>query len=1148
MGVVGPNGCGKSNIIDAVRWVLGESRASALRGDSMQDVIFNGSLQRSPVARASVELMFDNSMGKAAGQWSRYAEISVRRVLDRSGESSYFINGTHVRRRDIQDIFMGTGLGPRAYAIIEQGMISRIIEAKPEDLRIFLEEAAGISKYKDRRRETEHRLSDTRENLARVDDIRQELGSQIEKLENQAEVARRFNELNKERTGKQNALWLIRKLDAKSDAARHSRDIEQSTLQLEADMARLRETERIVEETRVEHYAAGDVANAAQGALYQANSEVARLETEIRHIADTRARLDQQRVQLASQASDSQRQSEELQEAEELWLARADEARAKIEGLQTSHAEEAAKLPVFEKEYRDSQHKLQLCRESVSRVEQARSLELAHVSHAEKTISSLTARLERLQTEHAALPPAPNDDIDLAQTQIEKAGEELSISTEKLSHAEALRSGLLSSRVSAQDAAQRAERELSALQAKLNVLTTLQRRVGDSESIHGWLEVNDLLNNHRLWQQISVEAGWETALESVLRERLNALEVIDEAALDNLVASPPPIRSAAYAASAEHVEPSHAMAPGYRRLDECALAKDVQAAQALKDWLSGYYASESVPSAEERSLLPHGAVLVTRDGHQFSRAGVTFFSADSDESGVLARQREIEGLDQSIAQAGVEAARATEALREAESRIEENDFALAELRGLAASIRQKLHELELDEVRLRQAMSRRDERANSIEREIADLEAQANHERESRSASEERLTELVSELEHARDALADASHAYALIEGGLSEQRNRVAESDKALQAAVFQLRECEVKLEEIGRSLRTAKDQSDSAISRIAAIDLELSTLQDDQLKISIQAALERRVACERSLAEARAKHEGVGELLRSNEVERQSIEQRLQPLRDKLAELRLKEQAARLAYEQFSSLLLEAGADEELVATEIREGQRPGPLQSEITRLANAIAELGPINMAALDELVASQERKTYLDAQSSDLAQALETLESAIRKIDRETRDLLKTTFDAVNSQFSQMFPALFGGGEARLEMTGEEILDCGVQVIARPPGKKNSTIHLLSGGEKALTAISLVFSMFQLNPAPFCLLDEVDAPLDDANTGRFCDLVAKMAQQTQFLYISHNKITMEMASHLIGVTMQEQGVSRVVAVDMEQALQLREPLAA
>ncbi len=1145
VGVVGPNGCGKSNIIDAVRWVLGESRASALRGDSMQDVIFNGSLQRSPVARASVELMFDNSLGKAAGQWSQYAEISVKRVLERNGDSSYFINGTHVRRRDVQDIFMGTGLGPRAYAIIEQGMISRIIEAKPEDLRIFLEEAAGISKYKDRRRETEHRLSDTRENLARVDDIRQELGAQIEKLERQAEVARRFNELNSERTSKQSMLWVLRKRDAENEATRHALDIEQSILQLEADTAKLRETERILEQTRSAHYAALDSANAAQGALYQENSEVARLESEIRHIAGTRSGLERQRSQLIAHSADTERQSAELQDAEALWTARNEKAHDRIASAQAIHDLESGRMPAAEQGYRAAQAALQAQREGLSRTEQAHGLEQAHLAHAEKTLASLVQRRERLKDEHASLPAVASEEIERIELELSGVLEEMLEKERLLTDLTESRTQLLAERVEAQSRLQVLEREMSALDAKHATLSRIQQETDDNESIHSWLEANSLVHRTRLWQQVSVEAGWDFAIESVLRERLHALQIDQGEDIDKLLLSPPPARVAAYSPA----EPSDSpFADGFRPLSSLLRTRDASVRGVIQSWLAGFYAVQEVPDFRTRQQLPVGVVLVTREGHQFNRSGVSFFAPDPADTGVLARQREIESLDVSRKSLVESIAEANEIMSGAASRVESNETTLSDVRALTASLKQRLHEIQIAEVGLKQSQARRQERAAKIESEIGDIESLTRGEQDARDAARERLENLEEKIELARATLTEAGKAHLDAEQRLSEQREALIRADRDVQNAQFQARECEVKLEEIARSLRTTLEQHGAAVARTAAIESELSVLQDDELKKALQSALELRVACEHTLAEARAKLEAIGEILRSSEEERQAIEIRLQPVRDRISELRLKEQAARLAFDQFSTLLLEAGADEALVAADIKEGQRPGSLQGEITRLANAISELGPINMAALDELTASQERKAYLDAQSTDLAQALETLESAIRKIDRETRDLLKTTFDAVNGQFSQMFPALFGGGEARLEMTGEEILDCGVQVIARPPGKKNSTIHLLSGGEKALTAISLVFSMFQLNPAPFCLLDEVDAPLDDANIGRFCELVGKMAQQTQFLYISHNKITMEMASHLVGVTMQEQGVSRVVAVDIGEALKLREPLAA
>jgi len=403
VGVVGPNGCGKSNIIDAVRWVLGESRASALRGDSMQDVIFNGSSLRKPVARASVELFFDNSLGRAAGQWSQYAEISVKRVLQRDGESSYFINNTHVRRRDVQDIFLGTGLGPRAYAIIEQGMISRIIEARPEELRVFLEEAAGVSKYKERRRETEHRLADTRDNLARLADIRQELGSQIERLEKQAEVARRYNELSADRAQKQNLLWLLRRNEAEAEAQRHARDIERAATELESETARLREIERDLEQARSEHYASGDALSAAQGELYGVNADVSRLETEIRFVADTRQRLDAQLAQLRAQR-DAGRQSEvEQRDARLTWEARLRESREALEQARRKHAEEQVKLPQTEQAARLLQGRIAGERERIAQAEQAFQVEQTHLEHAGKTLQGLEQREERSLAERAEL-------------------------------------------------------------------------------------------------------------------------------------------------------------------------------------------------------------------------------------------------------------------------------------------------------------------------------------------------------------------------------------------------------------------------------------------------------------------------------------------------------------------------------------------------------------------------------------------------------------------------------------------------------------------------------------------------------------------------------------------------------------------------
>ncbi len=1141
VGVVGPNGCGKSNIIDAVRWVLGESRASALRGDSMQDVIFNGSSLRKPVARASVELMFDNSLGRAAGQWSQYAEISVKRVLQRDGESSYFINGTHVRRRDVQDIFLGTGLGPRAYAIVEQGMISRIIEAKPEELRVFLEEAAGVSKYKERRRETEHRMADTRENLARVSDIRQELGSQIEKLEKQAEIARRYNELSSERANKQNLLSLLRRNEAGAEAQRHQREVERSVTELEAETAQLREIERRLEQARADHYACGDALNAAQGELYGANAEVARLETEIRFVAETRQRLETQLVQLRAQHDTGQRQESELREAARTWQERLAQSREGLERARQKLGEEQAKLPQAEQAFRLLQGRIAAERERIAQAEQAFQLEQAHLAHSGKTLQGLEQREERLSAERAELV-APDSGLfaRLAQ-ELAQGSAELARQEALTAQVETARADLEERRQAATQKLQTLEREFSALDGRLLTLQKIQNQVEENGQIQEWIGRHALASKPRLWQKIRVEPGWEAAVEAALRERLHALEMSDPELLQRLLDDPPPARVSTFTPGAEtKVERESGLKP----LADYVTAPEPGVRGVVAAWLLPYYAVEGVPRLMTRMGLSPHAVLVNRAGHQFCRYGVSFHAPDPADTGILARQREIEALSAEALRRKSEIESAQQELSKLGRSLAEHDEGLAKLRVAGSALKQRHHERQLENLKLSQGQERYDERSRQIERELGEIAAQNTQELANRSAAEARLEGHQEEINELYRILEATREEHDAAERNLETQRRALQQAEHELQEAVFLEKEYINKISEIERSSNILLEQAQGAVGALEQLQTELSGIDDQSLRSQLQAALETRVAREQTLATLRNRQEGAADQLRSAEETRLACEQKLQPLRDRIAELRLKEQAARINYDQFAQQLRDAGADEAALVAVMKEGQKAAPIQGEITRLANAVAELGAINMAALEELSAGQERKKFLDAQAGDLSAALDTLQNAIRKIDRETRESMQATFDAVNRHFGELFPALFGGGEAKLIMTGEEILDCGVQVMGRPPGKKNTTIHLLSGGEKALTAIALVFSFFQLNPAPFCLLDEVDAPLDDANTERFCELVARMSRQTQFLFISHNKITMEMANQLVGVTMQEQGVSRVVAVDIEEALKLRE----
>jgi chromosome segregation protein len=541
-------------------------------------------------------------------------------------------------------------------------------------------------------------------------------------------------------------------------------------------------------------------------------------------------------------------------------------------------------------------------------------------------------------------------------------------------------------------------------------------------------------------------------------------------------------------------------------------------------------------------------VLVNREGHQFSRFGVSFHAPDPADSGILARQREIEALGQEAAGLEEQVENERQELEGLEHSLGEHDEGLAKLRAAGMALKQRHHERELAHLKLTEGQARYEERSRQLEGELTEIAALQTQERTAQSTAEASLEQHQREIDDLYRSVEQSQREHEEAEGRLEQQRQVVQQAERDAQQAGFDERECISKINDITSSFDVIHEQIGRADQNVGQLQAELVQIDDQALRSQLQQGLELRVTREQSLAGVRNRQEEIASRLRTSEEARLSSEHSLNPMRERIAELRLKEQAAQINAGQFQQQLAEAGADEAALVAGMKEGQKAAPLQGEITRLTNALAELGAINMAALEELTASQERKQFLDAQAADLGSALETLESAIRRIDRETRELLQTTFDTVNRHFGEMFPALFGGGEAQLMMTGEEILDCGVQVIGRPPGKKNTTIHLLSGGEKALTAIALVFSMFQLNPAPFCLLDEVDAPLDDANTERFCSLVTRMSQQTQFLFISHNKITMEMANQLIGVTMQERGVSRVVAVDIEQALKLREEPAA
>ncbi|QWD99840.1 chromosome segregation protein SMC [Polynucleobacter sp. JS-Mosq-20-D10] len=1145
IGVVGPNGCGKSNIIDAVRWVLGESRASELRGESMQDVIFNGSGLRKPSGRASVELIFDNSEGRAQGQWSAFTELGIKRVLTRDGNSSYYVNNQVVRRKDIQDIFLGTGMGPRGYAIIGQGTINRILEAKPEELRVFLEEAAGVSKYKERRKETASRLEDTKENLVRVEDILRELDQQVTRLEKQATVAERHAELSTAMKSQQQLLWFVRQTEAGKEQERHANGIRDTQVNLEEQTAKMRHVETELETMRTEQYALQDRVSQAQGDLYQTNADVSQVESQIRYVQEARQRLQQQSQDLQAQlqrwtvqetdAAQAQRSAEH-----ELSLAAEKEQTlmADLSGLQEQ-------MPAREEAYQSHVRELNDARESLATIDQR----LASLGERVKAITSqveeLKGRDTRLEAELAGMRRPDAEALQMAIDRHAMAQRKVDEARQKAGEAQQRVPAADEARNTAQQQIQSANQELAQTEARLTALTALQASVQAQGKIGPWLESKGLKESKRLWQELKVESGWEAALESVLRERLAAVTAKSVQETLALANDAPPSRLAILLT--EDISPAHTTVPA----DFIALLTRVQSAGAprvaavLQEWLDNIYIANSLEDAlHRREKLPAGGAFVTQQGHLVSRVGVQLYAADSEQAGMLARAQEMEGLEKQLRAQKLIQSELQGELDQCVANYQAAHQAAEQTRIAAEHAVQEVHGFEVERMQLTQAEEKYSQRAEQIQGELSELRQQM----EQLSQTQEQSSEELAQSEESKQGLQEnLAIAQEKLESATQERdrlRESLRSSEMSAQEAAFATRSLQQRIADLQRDQSTARVQIMEIQDKQATSEQELETLSDEEAQDKLQGLLLARSAREAALANARTEQDALLHQLREADEVRLQIERSLQPMRDKVVDLQLREQAARLNFEQFATLLSDAEADLMALEASFSPDLKVGALQTEVNRLNSEIQSLGPVNMAALDELSSSRERKQFLDAQSADLNEAMQTLTDAIAKIDAETRDLLQGTFDQVNIHFGKLFPELFGGGHAELVMTGEEILDAGVQVMAQPPGKKNSSIYLLSGGEKALTAIALVFSLFLLNPAPFCLLDEVDAPLDDANTLRYAKMVAKMSDKTQFVFISHNKITMEIAHQLIGVTMQEQGVSRIVAVDISSAVSMVE----
>ncbi|MGL6070064.1 chromosome segregation protein SMC [Craterilacuibacter sp.] len=1132
--VIGPNGCGKSNVIDAVRWVLGESSAKQLRGESMQDVIFNGSTTRKPVSRASVELVFDNSDATLAGSWGQYVEVAIKRVLTRQGESSYYINNQQVRRRDITDLFLGTGVGARGYAVIEQGMISRIIEARPEELRAYLEEAAGVSRYKERRRETENRLRDTRDNLERIADLQQELERQVEHLSEQAEVAAQYNDLRGALTFKQNLLALARREEAARQEAAARTELARLETEEAAQAALLTELETRLETVRETHFGASDQVHAAQQSLFDASSQLTRLEEQQRHQRENHSRVEREMGMLQHERqtlAGSRAQAEaELDE----WLPRLEEAQMVQEEAQMALEDGATSLPEAEGDFRGCDARLAALTASQAQLTRTHELSRQGISHRQQALQQVAEREDALSRELQALALPEPAALQDAAAKVAQARAALDAVRARVAADEAKLADMASEREHADTALTTLRTGLARAEAEADALDNMLQREAAGEALGDYLALQQLSDAPQLWQTLQVPEKWRTAIEAVLGTRLSARAA-------DLPASLPPAALQLIDGKA-----APAMAPASNKAPPLAAQASAGALfdAALGLWLAGLYCAGSLGDAlARRGELTAGEAWITPEGHRVDALSVAYY-AEASSAGLMARKA---ALDAARLRAAALTPQVESAERKRESAASMAGMlaeAVRAQKGALSRLEQELSALTLEHMRLDQASRQGAARLTAINSERERLQ-------QSRSQSALEMEELglaaeeaALALEELGNTLEDARLARLNAETGLELARNRSRDAERRGHEARLALSTAEQKSAEAGRRARELAEREEILAERLETLALEAETVIEAVPEDSLQQAILLRETRELALSAARDALAALTEELRQLAQRQQEAGARLPALREARSEWLLRHQEARLNVERFAEELQQAAADEAPLLEALTDAVKPNALAAEIARLARALEGLGAVNLAALEELSEAKKRGDYLAHQCADLNEAMAMLEEAITQIDGETRTMLKTTYEAVNSKMSEFFPTLFGGGHAELVLTGDDLLDAGIQIIAQPPGKKNSTIHLLSGGEKALTAMSLVFALFSLNPAPFCLLDEVDAPLDDANTGRFCELVKQMSSNTQFLYISHNRLTMEMAEQLVGVTMQEQGVSRIVAVDIVEALKLRE----
>jgi chromosome segregation protein len=1139
--VVGPNGCGKSNVIDAVRWVMGESSAKYLRGESMTDVIFKGSKQRKPANQTSVELLFDNQEKKLAGEYSAYDEISIKRTLTTDAKNSYFLNGTKCRRKDIMDIFLGTGLGPRSYAIISQGMISNLIESKPEELRAFIEEAAGISKYKERRRETANRIRRTTENLERLADLRQELERQLNNLFNQAQTAEKYKTLKNNQRLKKADLQALKWQQINGDSQSQHLAISKLEENLEQVNARSQSISGSIETDRNLQQELSVVYQQQQDLFYQMCSSIATLEQKITH-RDSRLReLSSELDQIASNWDNAKQQlNTDNLELEQL-IQQEQQLLPDCEMHQQVYEQAKATLEQLEAQQNKFHIKWEAFHQQLS-AQQIVELEQAKVEHSEQILSRLHQRKQKITQELSVINCKDTQELDSieyklteVELQLDNISDEYNQTNENLQQQRNDINQIAEQLVTLNSA-------LSKKQGKLASLEALQQSsIAEDSAVSSWITANKLDSCSKLVDEISIENGWELALEAILGNDLQAICVNFTPEVINAITE---LQQGVVTMVA--ADSSCAIDNNSLKLT-LLISRITQGKELASSLLTNVYSVDCLSEAlTVRNNLQANEVIVTKEGVIVAKNWVKVRKAFVDGGSVLSRKLELEQLEEQIAsdQEVIDEA------REQQLNMQQQLLDYESLREQQQVQRDEIQQQKLDLVTQIEHLTAKGKTAqdlyNRLNTDLAEINSQYEQEKEIINESREKLQHGLDNMETSQQHKLELQQEKDQLTNKLLEARSSYDASKEESHKNELQLQLINSKISALRTAItRISKQATDLRIKKEA---IQKSLLQthdpDNNSQEELELMLARKITEEQKMHEVKQQLEQVETKINADNQLIEEARNSAELIRGQLEQLRVQHRELYVRAKAIEDQLREDGFNLQAVCNNLKENDTVDECEQQLQQITEKLDKLGLVNLAAIDEYEVQSKRKQHLDSQNDDLQAALDILDSVIKRIDKETKQRFRATFDQINYGLGYLFPKVFAGGQAYLQLSEDDLLTSGVTIMAQPPGKKNSTIHLLSGGEKALTAIALVFAIFQLNPSPFCMLDEVDAPLDDSNVGRYANMVAEMSKQVQFIYITHNKIAMQQANELIGVTMYEPGVSRPVAVNIEQATVMAE----